>query len=483
MCGLKIQPLCSYKEIQTVVCLGFLLFISLFNPLEISAQSVFTANKILFKGLRRTKTTIVSREITFKTGQKILIADTSVLFRKSAANVFNTHLFNYCRYETDSVRVDSAGNSSADVIFYVSERWYTFPSPIFELADRNFNEWLYDRKADIRRVNVGMRFIQKNVRGRNEDLILSIQGGFTRRFDFGYVIPYLDKKQIFGLKLKASFANNKDVAVRSDGNRLVYKRDETSFGRERMSAGFQISARRNIYDYHFLDANYYYNRISDSIFLENPAYFLGRDFQRFGEIRYSFVSDHRNFRNFGTKGTWLSLYITRNGIMPVDNFRIWIVRGILAKYTTLKPWLFLGSKIDIELSTNQKQPYLGTRVLGFDNRFVRGYERYVMEGNFNVHTRNSVRFKVLSTHYHANWFPVRQFRFIPVDIYISPFADAGYVRNAFVLEENKRLINTPLLGYGIGLNFVTFYDVVFRAEYSITRHGDKGLYLSFLSDI
>ncbi|HOY96159.1 MAG TPA: hypothetical protein PK509_10495, partial [Catalimonadaceae bacterium] len=71
----------------------------------------------------------------------------------------------------------------------------------------------------------------------------------------------------------------------------------------------------------------------------------------------------------------------------------------------------------------------------------------------------------------------------PVDVYISPFVDAGYVRNAFVLEENKRLINTPLLGYGVGLNFVTFYDVVFRAEYSMTRHGDKGLYLSFLSDI
>jgi outer membrane protein assembly factor BamA len=122
--------------------LVFLLFISLFNQIEISAQSVFTANKILFKGLRRTKTTIVFREIAFKEGQKILISDTSVLFRKSAANVFNTRLFNFCRYELDSVRVDSAGNCSANVIFYVSERWYTFPSPIFELADRNFNEWL-----------------------------------------------------------------------------------------------------------------------------------------------------------------------------------------------------------------------------------------------------------------------------------------------------------------------------------------------------
>jgi outer membrane protein assembly factor BamA len=483
VCGLKIQLLYANKEIRPAVSVFFLLLISLLTVLEISGQPVFTANKIRFKGLKRTKTSIVFREIAFKEGQRILLSDTSVLFRKSAANVFNTHLFNFCRYEIDSVRFDSAGQCMADVVFYVSERWYTFPSPIFELADRNFNEWLYDRKADIGRVNVGIRFIQKNVRGRNEDLILSIQGGFTRRLDFGYVIPYLDRKQIFGLKLNASFANNKDVAVRSVGNRLVYRRDETSFGRARMTAGFQISARPNVYDYHFLDINYYYNQISDSTFLANPSYFLGRDFQRFGEIRFSYVSDHRNFRNFGTKGTWLSLFIARNGILPGDNFRIWTVRGILAKYSTLTNWLYLASKIDVELSTNQKQPYLGTRVLGFDNRYVRGYERYVMEGNFNVHTRNTIRFKMVSTHYHANWFPVRQFRFIPVDVYLSPFADAGYVRNAFVLEENKHLINTPLLGYGIGLNFVTFYDVVFRAEYSMTRHGDKGFYISFLNDI
>jgi len=447
------------------------------------AQSVFIPTKIIFKGLKRTKLSIVQREVVFKQRERILIDDTSTFFHKSERNIFNTRLFNFCRYSVDSIKTDSTGNVTGHVTFSVSERWYTFPTPIFELADRNFNEWWYDRKADIRRVNIGMRFVQRNVRGRNEDLTLSVQGGFTKRFDFAYAFPYLDKNQVFGLRLRASFANNKDVAVRSEGNRLVFKRDEKSFGRERMSAGFQISARRNIYDYHYFDLNYNFNRITDTIFFQNPNYFLGYGFQRYTEIRYSFVSDHRNFRNFATTGYLANVGITRYGLLPVDNFTLWSARISASKYHSVRSWLFLASKIDFEWSQNKKQPYLGTRVMGFENRFVRGYERYVIEGNVNVYMRNTVRFKFLSRKYEAHWSPLQQFRHIPVDLYFSPFIDAGYIHNSFIPPENRRLANTALLGYGVGINMVTFYDVVFRAEYSLTRHGDHGLYFSFLSDI
>jgi outer membrane protein assembly factor BamA len=446
-------------------------------------QNLFVPAQVRFSGLKRTKLAIVRRELAFQPGIPIFLEDTSLIFKKSAANIFNTRLFNFCRYSVDSIWTDSLGRTTGRVVFQVNERWYTFPSPIFELADRNFNEWWYDRNADIRRVNVGLRFVQKNVRGRNEDLILNFQEGFTRRFEAGYVIPYLDKKQIFGLRFVAGLANNKDVAFKSVGNRLEYKRDENTFGRERFYTSLELSARRSIYQYHFFQLGYKYNRLSDFTFAQNPAYFLGKTFQRYGEIRYSFVADRRNFRNFGTKGYWFSLLASRFGILPQDNFRIWIARLAYARYFDLGSGFFLASKADVEWSNRQAQPYLGTRVLGFDNRFVRGYERYVVEGYFNMHSRNSLRYRFWSTKFQWNWIPVRQFRFVPVDAYITPFIDAGYVANPFIAPENKRLVQTALLGYGVGLNLVTFYDVVFRVEYSLTRHGDQGLYLSFLTDI
>ena len=47
-----------------------------------------------------------------------------------------------------------------DVMVDVKERWYIFPLPIFELADRNFNEWWKTR--DFSRTNYGLSVVQNN---------------------------------------------------------------------------------------------------------------------------------------------------------------------------------------------------------------------------------------------------------------------------------------------------------------------------------
>lgn len=461
----------------------FLVIIFILLVFKGFSQPSFTPIKVKYNGIKRTKTSIVSRELAFKSGTEILPEDTGLIFRKSANNIFNTKLFNYCTYSVDSIKYDSLNHSSGIVNFNMHERWYTFPIPIFELADRNFNEWWYDRGADLRRVNFGLRFLQKNVRGRNEDLTIAIQGGFTRRLDLSYLIPYLDRKQTWGLKLFASFANNKDVAIRSVNNRLVYKRDEESFGRERFYTGLQLTKRRSIYTYHFIDLIFNYNRISGFIFGLNPAYFLGSRFQRNVEVKYTFIQDKRNLRNFPTKGYLITGTASRIGVLNSDNFRLWAARASVSKYWTISKRLFFSSKVDGELSSAAVQPYYGTRVLGFENRFARGYERYVIEGQYNFHTRNTFRIKAFSKNFNMNWVPLKQFQFMPLDIYFTAFGDGGYVRNSKVFPENERLANKFLLGYGLGINIVTFYDVVFRTEYSLTRQGDTGIYFSFLSDI
>lgn len=481
MQGIKLQNNAPIKEILWRLSLCLTLW-ALACP--VLAQLNFTPTQIRFEGLKRTDERIVLRERTFEPQQAILLEDTSELFGRFARNVFNTKLFNYAVYRVDSAKHDSFGHSSGIVVICVSERWYTFPNPIFELADRNFNEWWYDRNRDLRRVNFGIRFVQHNVRGRNEDLIATIQDGFTRRYELAYVIPYIDKAQKVGLRTAVSYANNRDVAVRSVGNRLVYKRDEKSFGRERWSSGVELSHRRNIYEYQYLAFAYNFNRISDSTQAQNGNYFgENRRYQRFFEVRFTWTSDHRNLRNFATKGYYISGFIGKIGLLPYDNFRVFTARIAAARYLTLAKRWFWASKCDVEFSDPARQPYYGSRALGYDNRFARGYERYVVEGRFNTFTRNSLRFKALSTVWNMNWLPLKQFRYIPIDLYISGYGDAGYVDNPHVLPENRRLANTLLVGYGIGLNLVTFYDVVFRTEFSLTRQGDKGLFFSFLSDI
>lgn len=465
----------------------FLLFYLGFIPVLapwVYGQHVFIPDDIRIKGLRRTKPRIITRELVFRKNLPLLPEDTSKLFEKTCQNIFNTRLFNKVSYNVDSTWTDSCNNQHGRLNLLLHERWYTFPSPIFELSDRNFNEWWYDRGADLKRVNLGIRFIQKNVRGLNEDLMISLQGGFTRRIEFSYLIPYLDKKQTWGLKFGGSIANNKDVAVRSENNRLVFKRDENGFGRERYGAFISFSKRKSIYLYHSFDGYFSYNRITPFTFSQNQNYFLDSlAFQRFFELRYTFLFDKRDFRYFATKGTFLNGYVGKIGLLPTDNFKLWTVRMIAAKYWDLGKNLFFAGKVDGEWSQTTQQPYLGTRVLGFENRFVRGYERYVMEGPVNVHSRNTLRWKVCSSQFHIPWVPLRQFQIMPMDIYVTGFGDAGYVFNPNVLETNKKRINNLLVGYGIGLNVVTFYDLVIRSEFSWNIHGDSGFYLSFLTDI
>lgn len=484
MSGLKIRR-CFFQRNRKWFPI-LLLFVSI-HCLPVYCTSpdslLFFADAVRFQGLKRTRPRIVFRELAICRGTGYFIADTAGLFRKSTQNIFNTRLFNYCRYRIDSLQPDPDGNLHGVVVFEVDERWYTFPYPVFELADRNFNEWWYDRNADLRRVNAGLRFLQKNVRGRNEDLIAGFQAGFTRRLDLAYVVPYLDRGQRLGLRFQASFASNKDVAVRASGNRLVFFRDEEGYGRERSTAGFQLSYRNNIYAYHYLYAGYFYNRITSFIYGKNEEYFSGNRFQRYADLRYTFLYDKRNLRFFATRGSRFRLLLIRSGILPSDNFGIWALRADGSVFRELGPRLFWAFRLDGEVSTPAGQPFLGSRFLGFENRFVRGYERYVMEGPVNVHFRQSLRWRFFGRKFSIPRLPLVQFRYLPLDLYLSPFIDGGYVRNPSPNAENRRLLNTPLLGYGLGIHAVSFYDIVIRVEYSRTRHRDQGLYLSFLTDI
>lgn len=473
------------RNLRQFFCLCFSLTGFFFLPVfivcaqNIHAQDFIVVEKVDFIGLKKTKTAIASRELAFRTGQELLVSDTAMLFQRSCQNLLNTRLFHSCSYEavTDSIQ------RKITIRFVLQERWYTNPIPLLELADRNFNEWWYDRNHDFRRINAGLTIYQKNVRGRNEDLVVGAQTGFTRRLDFSYFIPYLDHKQKFGLKVQAIWLGNKEVAVRSMDNRLQYLKDEESFGRERLQLGTQFIYRPNIYRYHSLEFNYHYNRISDFVFGLNPWYFSGADYQRYAEIRYTLTMDHRNYRFYATKGWLASVRLSKIGVLPEDNFSLWSCLASLSVYKALGGSFFWALRIDGELAEDKRLPYLGSRTLGYENRFVRGYERNVLEGNASFHVRNSFRWKFLSKVWKGGPFRADRFRYFPLDLFLTPFADAGYMRNPFALPENQPLLNTALLGYGIGIHAVTVYDLVFRFEYTFNRQGARGWYFSLLSDI
>jgi hypothetical protein len=80
--------------------------------------------------------------------------------------------------------------------------------------------------------------------------------------------------------------------------------------------------------------------------------------------------------------------------------------------------------------------------------------------------------------------PYKKFSLFYYAVYLGCFVDAGYVDNVNKLETvNNNLPNTGLLGGGLNLDIVTYYDVVWSVQYSINKMCQYGLFLHFSAPI
>lgn len=115
----------------------FLFFIFYSQITDAQSTSIYCVVKAIHvDGNKKTKEAIILRELNFKTGDTIPTETFQSLLERSRENILNTLLFNFVDTATqylDSIHIV--------VTIHVQERWYFWPSPIFNLAARNFNEW------------------------------------------------------------------------------------------------------------------------------------------------------------------------------------------------------------------------------------------------------------------------------------------------------------------------------------------------------
>ncbi|MBK8496479.1 MAG: hypothetical protein IPL50_16840 [Chitinophagaceae bacterium] len=102
--------------------------------------------------------------------------------------MYNTTLFNEVKFEL--VALD-ANNININV--QVTERWYLYPVPQFNLVDRNFNEWYKTYNASFDRVNYGLKFVHYNLSGRRDQLRVYFINGYSRNISFSYTAPYSNR--------------------------------------------------------------------------------------------------------------------------------------------------------------------------------------------------------------------------------------------------------------------------------------------------
>jgi len=452
------------------------------NDTTVTDSSEIIIGNITVIGNKITKEHIVLRELAFGTGDTLFFSDFEAKKIRSEENIYNTSLFN-------SVKLTylKSEDGRTNIYIILKERWYVFPLPVFEVVDRNFNVWW--RTKDFSRIVYGGVLSWNNFRGRNETVALAVRLGYVQQLSFAYSIPYINKNQHSGLSFGFSYSRNHQTGYKTSYDDVVYFKDTVEFTREAWSGAVEYTYRKGLYNIHYVSAGYLNVHVNDTILKLNPEYFARKKpSEHFYTLRYLFKRDHRDYVYYPLRGYMYSLEIVKNG-MPFlnDDVNYLYATAEIRKFWKLSRLFYFGASFRGKLSDEHFQPYYNTRALGFGRDYVRGYEYYVVDGQHFGLFKTNLKFELLPRkEVHAGFIPFQKFATIPFSFYLNLYADAAYVEDSQFsneLNSKNKLPNSWLYGYGLGIDFVTYYDIVIRLDYSFNKFGESGLFLHFAAPI
>jgi len=434
---------------------------------QVSAQFI-RIDSILFKGNEKTKNQILFRELDFKPGDSLAINTLNTRLEYNRRKLMNTNLFIWVRADLNQLP-----NGRLKISFEFLEQWYILGYPIFQLADRNLNDW-WSRGHDLNRSIYGIHFIHNNFQGRNEKLLIKAETGFTQRLDFTYSNPYLDQKKTWGLAINANYSTSKTIPYSTRNDTLQYLTEEKIL-RERWAGGITLRKRFKFYDIQTLELKYSHTIVADTIVKLNPNYFaLNTKEQNFTQLLYTYSYDFRDLITYPLRGRKFDITLNKVGILPADQVDFWEISGAIAYFFDLGSKFFLTTQVKGKISKPTNIPYANIRGLGYGNEIVRGYELNVLDGKAYFLNRNTIKFQLLNTIFKLPFLPIKQFNQIPIAIYPTAFYDFAYVSNNFSEKENK-LINQWISGGGLGFDVVTYYNLVCKFGFPVINGSKIGM--------
>lgn len=439
---------------------------------------------IKVQGNSITKTSIILRELTFKTGDTIPSSAWAETSMRSKNNILNTSLFNFVDFDTTS-----HPGGGTDLTITVVERWYLFPIPILQLEERNFNIWWDQDHRSLSKTDYGVFLSDNNTRGRKEILKIKLQFGYTQQWGLSYDIPYITKNQNVGLQFNFTSSQNKEIAYTSIGNVLTFLNTPNAVLQQQYTSAIDLTYRQKLYDIHYLELNFSACYINDTVLKRTTDYLpFNLTHTAFLGAKYYFRRDLRDRAPYPLEGYYFDFSINDFGMginLPQQQaFNLFYVQSSIHKYWTITNKLFYSTEAEVKISSNGVQPYYLQRALGYGNDFVRGYENYVIDGNNYTLIKNEVKYQLINIPtQQLPLFGIKQFDKAYFALYLTAFSDWGYVGAANPNVQNNFLANIPLWGNGFGIDLVAYYDIVVRFEYSFNQLNQNGFFLHFLADM
>ena len=453
------------------------LFLTIFiNPeADASNNEFYRIHKIIVVGNHTTKERIIIRELPFHVGDTLEVSQLEQKLKRARFNLLNTSLFNF-------VTIDTLPNQPKvlDILIEVKERWYIVPAPYVTVSERNFNSWWLN--PTLYRATYGVAVVDQNFRGLNEQLSLGFSVGYFQQYNLNYTLPFIDSKQRNGIGFGLSYTRSHEVYYKTNYNEIYYLRNDDQNLRDELAARITYTYRKDLYLTHTLELRYVNTGVADTLVALNQHY-LGPTKNYFSAffLRYGFKYDFRDIKSYPLKGYFLNLDLSKQGLglLPHESIDLTVISASIRGYTPLVPRLYIGASLKLKWTPNGQPPYYLQRALGFNNDYVRGYELYVVDGQSFGLLKTNLRYQLLKPKViKVAQIRTEKFNTLHYALYLSAFADAGYVADRYYQQTNF-LNNNFLLGRGLGIDFVTYYDLVMRIEYTWNSLGHSGLFLHF----
>lgn len=440
---------------------------------KFSTIDSLTISKITVNGNKRTKGQIILRELSFFSGDYLSKKDLSEKLKLSKQQLMNTALF------VDVDLVPTQKDSVVEIQVNVKERWYLFPLLYFKLVDRNFNQWWVEQHRSLDRVNYGIKFIQNNVTGRNDNLDVWLITGYTQQITLRYDLPFADRKLKHGFNVGFMYASQKELNYATGDNKQLFYRQDDIFVKKQTRYDITYSYRPDIKQRHSFKVSYNLEQIADTVNKINPNYFTNSG-TRFNYIDFNYGYRYYNADNnaYPKDGFLFQGNIYKRGLDKETNLWMINARAVYAVPVTKKSFLHFEAMAQIK--SPPSNGYIDQRMFGYASFQMRGLEYNVVDGMSGVMLKSTIHRELV--HFELkNPFKSRTHDRIPFRIYMKAYADLGYARLPNSIASNT-LNNAVLHTWGFGMDIVSIYDFVFKLEYSFNQLGKEGLYLQSRND-
>src|SRR5436190_8725064 len=436
---------------------------------ENNQTAPFVIRNIFITGNKKTKASIILREIPFKPGDRFQLQELVSKFEDAHKQLMNTALFHEV-----TVALKSFEGYNVDILVDVKERWYIFPLPYFKMVDRNLNQWLVQHKASLDRVNYGVKLIYNNVTGYNDKLNIWLMSGYTQQVSMNYDRLYIDRKMKWGARVGVALGKNREVNYNTINNKEVFLKDTNNFIRSFFKTYLELTYRRAIKTRHRFGIGYTEERVEDTIVALNPKYFtLGRSHIRFPEIYYTMNYHNVDYIPYPLKGFETQVSLSKKGLNHIVN--VWQLDLSTGNYWQLFPKTYLSINTVSTLKLPFKQPFFNSRLMGYGEMFMQGYEYYVIDGVAGTCVKTTLSKKFFDFGVPLRVTKKQTIDRIPFRIFGRIYSNAGYVYNPTPGFNN--LNNKMLFSGGVGLDIVTIYDVSIKLDWSFNQLGQNGIYL------